>query len=629
MRAPQSCAGDDRTQLRFFTCGSVDDGKSTLIGRLLQDTGSISEDQLEALKRDSARFGTTGGELDFALLVDGLEDEREQGITIDVAYRYFSTPRRAFVVADTPGHVQYTRNMATGASGAELAVLLVDARKGLLPQTRRHAAIASLMGIRHAVLAVNKFDLVGWDRAVFEEIVNAFATFARQLGFEEVVPIPVCALQGDNLTKHSENTPWYQGPTLIEHLETVEIESNAADKPARLPVQTILRPDADTRLYAGTLVSGSLAIGDPVVASSSGRMSAVAAIFVSGEARTNAVADDAVAIALADQIDVARGEVIAPARARPRCADQFAAHLVWMSENPLLPGRSLLLRIGARTVPASVTGIKYRLAVETLEHQPARTLELNDIGVCNIATAAPIAFDLFSENRNTGGFLLIDRYSNATIAAGTIDFALRRGENVHFHELDVSKRTRATLMGQRPCIVWFTGLSGAGKSTIANRLELKLSGGGRHTYLLDGDNVRSGLNKDLGFTAADRVENIRRVGEVAKLFLDAGIIVLCAFISPFREERAAVRGLVGEGEFLEVFVDTPLHLCEARDPKGLYAKSRLGQLPNFTGIDSPYERPERPDLVLETAKADPDMLADRVIDFLASGGYFNPPAASS
>jgi bifunctional enzyme CysN/CysC len=625
MRAPTPADIENKSQLRFFTCGSVDDGKSTLIGRLLADTDSIPEDQLASLARDSARFGTTGGELDYALLVDGLEDERHQGITIDVAYRYFATPRRSFVVADTPGHEQYTRNMATGAASSELAVLLIDARKGVLPQTRRHAAISSLMGIRRVALAINKFDLVDWDRSIYERIVAELTPFLEQLGFGDIRAIPLCARDGDNVVRRGAKAAWYQGPTLLEYLESAEIESDLIDRPARLPVQTVMRPDADTRLYAGTLVSGKIAVGDRIVAASSNRESKIARILVAGEESDTAIAGDAVAIGLADEVDIGRGEVLAEAGTAPEAADQFAAHLVWMSDSQLLPGRSYLLKIGTRTVPASITSIKYRLSIETLEHQATRTLALNDIGVCNIATAVPIAFDPFSENRDTGSFLLIDRYSKATIAAGTIDFPLRRGENIHQYGLDVGKGTRASLMQQRACILWFTGLSGAGKSTIANRLERKLAALGRHTYLLDGDNLRSGLNRDLGFTVADRVENIRRAGEVAKLFIDAGMIVLCAFISPFRNERDSVRQLVMPGEFIEVFVDTPLAVCEARDPKGLYAKSRAGALPNFTGIDSPYERPESPEIVLETANFDPDGLADQVIEYLFSRGYFDTP----
>jgi bifunctional enzyme CysN/CysC len=607
-----------------LTCGSVDDGKSTLIGRLLYETGSVSDDQLAALARDSARFGTTGGDLDFALLTDGLEDEREQGITIDVAYRYFATAQRSFVVADAPGHEQYTRNMATGASTSDIAILLVDARKGLLPQTHRHATIAALMGIRELVLTVNKLDLIGWDRGAFDAIVSQFRRFAERLGLRSLAAIPVSARYGDNVIAPSPNAGWYDGPTLLRYLETVEVRTELALAPSRLSVQTVLRPDSDTRLYAGTLAAGSLRRGDQLVAASSGRRAKVDRILVSGSASETAEAGAAVAIALSENIDIGRGELLASPDAPPHVADQFSAHLIWMHESPLLAGRSYLLKIGTRTVPASVTSIRYRLAVDSLEHQAARTLELNEIGVCNLATASPIAFDDFAENRATGGFLLIDRYSNATLAAGMIDFALRRGENLHLQQLDVSKAARATLKDQRPCILWFTGLSGAGKSTIANRVEAKLATLGRHSYLLDGDNVRSGLNKDLGFTEADRVENIRRVGEVAKLFVDAGLIVLCAFISPFRNERAAVRGLVGADEFLEIYVDAPLAVCEARDPKGLYAKSRAGNLPNFTGIDSPYEPPESPDLVLETARESPEALADRVLAFLSTRGYLSP-----
>jgi bifunctional enzyme CysN/CysC len=624
MRGPLTETGvRGKRQLRFLTCGSVDDGKSTLIGRLLHDTGCVTEDQRAALTKDSVRFGTVGADLDFALLTDGLEDERQQGITIDVAFRYFSTPRRSFVVADTPGHEQYTRNMATGASNAELAILLVDARKGLLVQTHRHAAIAALMGIRHVVLAVNKLDLVQWSRERFEEIVAAFKPFAERLGFISVAAIPLSARHGDNVISQSANTDWYQGPSLLEHLESVEVEADLAARPFRLPVQTVLRPSADARFFAGTLSGGTLSRGDRIAVASSGRVSTVTDIQVSGEAREIAHAGDAVAIAIADQVDIGRGELLAKPGELPHVADQFAAHLVWMSDEQLLPGRAYLMKIGARTLPASVTAIKYRLAVDSLEHQAARTLEMNEIGVCNLATASPIAFDDFADNRATGGFILIDRYTNATIAAGMVDFALRRGENIHPQHLSVSKRTRAALKGQRPAILWFTGLSGAGKSTIANRVEERLAALGRHSYLLDGDNLRSGLNRDLGFSDADRVENIRRIGEVAKLFVESGTLVLCAFISPFRNERAEIRNLVAPGEFLEVFVDTPLDVCEARDPKGLYAKSRAGDLPNFTGVDSPYERPENPELVLHAADASADELADRVIAYLSTRGYFD------
>jgi bifunctional enzyme CysN/CysC len=614
-------AAKRRTQLRFFTCGSVDDGKSTLIGRLLYDTNNIAEDQWAALLRDSARHGTAGSDPDFALLTDGLEDEKEQGITIDVAFRYFSTPLRTFVVADTPGHEQYTRNMATGASTAQLAVLLVDARKGLLPQTCRHAVITSTMGIRHVVLAVNKLDLVAWNGAIFDKIVQNFREFGEKLGFESVVAIPISARYGDNVTTKSANTPWYAGPTLLNHLEAIDIATDRTAKPFRLPVQNVLRGEDGGRFYAGTLESGLLSRGEAIGVASTGSVSSVREIYVSGESRHSAQAGQAVAVALADELDVGRGDLLAPPAAMPHVADQFAAHLVWMNEEELLPGRPYLMKIGARTVPASVTSIKYRLAIDTLEQLAARTLKLNEIGVCNIATAIPVAVDHFTEVPATGGFILIDRFTNSTLAAGTIDFALRRGENIHPQQLDVSQRTRASLKGQRPAILWFTGLSGAGKSSIANRLEVKLSNAGRHSCLLDGDNLRSGLNRDLGFSDVDRVENIRRVGEVAKLFVDAGILVLCAFISPFRNERDAIRGLVGPNEFVEILVDAPLEICEARDSKGLYAKSRSGNLPNFTGVDSPYERPENPELVLDSVGMTADELAERVFAYLSMRGY--------
>jgi bifunctional enzyme CysN/CysC len=626
MRAPQAETSRGRkSHLRFLTCGSVDDGKSTLIGRLLHDTGCITDDQRASLAQDSVRFGTVGDELDFALLTDGLEDERHQGITIDVAYRYFSTPRRSFVVADTPGHEQYTRNMATGASTSDLAILLVDARKGLIVQTRRHAVIASLMGIRQVVLAVNKLDLVQWSRDRFEEIAVAFKEFASRLGFQAIVAIPLSARHGDNVTAPSANTKWYEGPVLLEYLECVEIEADPLARPFRLPVQMVLRPSADERMIAGTVASGTISVGQGVVVASSGRVSTVTDIRVSGASRQSAAAGDAIAVALADQVDVGRGDLLASPDVLPHIADQFAAHVVWMAEDHLLPGRSYLMKIGTRTLPASVTAIKYRLSVDSLEHQAVHTLQSNEIGVCNLAAVSPVAFDDFAENRGTGGFVLIDRFSNATLAAGMIDFALRRGENIHPQRLDVSKRARSALKGQRPAILWFTGLSGAGKSTIANRVESRLAALGRHSYLLDGDNLRSGLNKDLGFSDADRVENIRRIGEVAKLFVDAGVIVLCAFISPFRSERAEIRNLTLSGEFVEIFVDTPLEVCEARDPKGLYAKSRAGRLPNFTGIDSPYEPPENPELVLRAADTSADDLADRVVAYLLTRGYFEPP----
>jgi bifunctional enzyme CysN/CysC len=609
-----------RGLLRFFMGGSVDDGKSTLIGRLLHETDAVAEDELAALRRDSARFSASGQPLDFSLLVDGLEDEREQGITIDVAHRYFATANRAFVVADTPGHESYTRNTASGASNADLAIILIDARRGLLPQTRRHAVIAHLVGVRHFVLAVNKLDLVGWDRGVFDSIVDGFRDFTQSLKFASLTPVPLSALLGDNVSSRSANTPWYAGPTLLSHLETIEIEANRTVTPLRVLVQTVLRPDADTRLYAGIIASGSLRRGDPVQLAHSTLSCHVNRIVVAGEDREHAAAGASVALGLDRHLDVTRGDTLVGPEHRPQVTDQFEAHLIWMSEQPLLPGREYILKVGVRAVPASVTAVKFRLDIETLHHQPAHTLALNEIGVCDVATAAPVALDSFAEIRQTGCFILIDRYSNETVAAGTIDFALRRGMNVRQQVLTVAKNARATLKAQRPCVLWFTGLSGAGKSTIAILVESKLASRKRHTYLLDGDNIRHGLNKDIGFTDADRVENIRRVGEVAKLFVDAGIIVLCSFISPFRAERAAIREMLDPGEFIEIHVSTPLPVCEARDPKGLYAKARAGMLPSFTGIDSPYEPPQNPDLVLDSTVTELDELAERVVDLLAARG---------
>jgi bifunctional enzyme CysN/CysC len=609
-----------RSLLRFFMGGSVDDGKSTLIGRLLHETGAVPQDELASLRRDSARFGASGQLLDFSLLVDGLQDEREQGITIDVAHRYFATANRAFIVADTPGHESYTRNTASGASNADLAIILVDARRGLLPQTRRHAVIAHLVGVRHFVLAVNKLDLVGWDRAIFDGIVEDFCNFNRSLKFASTTAIPLSGLHGDNVSSHSARTPWYSGPTLLAHLETVDIEGNRPATPLRFLVQTVLRPDPDTRLYAGLIAAGSLRRGDPIVLAHSGLCSRVGRILVAGEDRDAADPGTSIALTLDHHVDVTRGDTLVAPEHRPQVTDQFEVHLIWMSEQPLLPGREYILKAGVRLVPASVTSIKYCLDIEALHHKPAHTLSLNEIGVCDVATVAPIALDSFRDVRQTGCFILIDRYSNATVAAGTVDFALRRGINVRQQALTVAKNTRAALKAQRPCVLWFTGLSGAGKSTIANLVEAKLAARERHTYMLDGDNIRHGLNKDIGFTDADRVENIRRVGEVAKLFVDAGIIVLCSFISPFRAERAAIRGMLEPGEFVEIFVSTPLSVCEARDPKGLYAKARGGKLPAFTGIDSPYESPQNPDLVLDSTGCGAEELAERVIELLSARG---------
>ena len=613
-------AHQHKSLLRFITCGSVDDGKSTLIGRLLYESKLIFEDQLAALEADSKKVGTQGGEIDLALLVDGLAAEREQGITIDVAYRFFSTERRKFIVADTPGHEQYTRNMATGASTADLAVILVDARKGVLQQTRRHSYIVSLLGIRHVVLAVNKMDAVGYGREVFEAIVAEYRDFAHRLGFEDITAIPLSALKGDNVTAPSAQTPWYYGPTLMQHLESIEIEEDLQHRPFRLPVQWVNRPDQDFRGFAGTIAAGTIRPGDTVRVLPSGRQSRVARIVTRDGDLGLAVAGQSVTLTLEDEIDISRGDVLSVADAPPGVADQFQATLVWMHEDHMLPGRPYLMKIGTRTVNASVTDLRHRVNVNTLEHAAARQLELNEIGVCNLSTDRPVAFDPYQENRETGAFIFIDKLTNDTVGAGMIHFALRRAENVHWQALDVDKRSRAAQKGQKSCVLWFTGLSGAGKSTIANLVEKRLQALGRHTYTLDGDNVRHGLNKDLGFTEADRVENIRRVAEVSKLMVDAGLIVLVSFISPFRSERRLARELMDDGEFLEVFVDTPLAEAEKRDPKGLYRKARQGQIKNFTGIDSPYEPPEHAELRIDTTAMTAEQAAEFVIGMLADGG---------
>ena len=599
--------------LRFITCGSVDDGKSTLIGRLLYDSKRLFDDQLAALHSDSRRHGTQGENIDYALLLDGLEAEREQGITIDVAYRFFDTDRRKFIVADCPGHEQYTRNMATGASTADLAVVLVDARKGLQPQTRRHSYIAALFGVREVVLAVNKMDLVDWSRQVFEDIAGAYRELAAQLGIDRVQCIPLSALQGDNLTARSARMPWYAGPGLLEHLETVEIASAPSTGAMRLPVQWVNRPSQDFRGFAGTLAGGRVRPGDAVVVLPSGRRSRVARVLGADGDVDEAVAGAAVTLTLADEIDVSRGDVIAAADDPPEVSDQFAAHLLWMDDAALLPGRPYWLKIGARTVAASVTEIKHRIDVNTQEHLAAKRLELNEVGFCNLSLGEAIAFEPYARNPALGGFVLIDRQSNATVAAGTLDFALRRAGNVHWQHLDVDKAARARIKGQQPKVLWFTGLSGAGKSTIANLVDKRLHALGHHSFILDGDNVRHGLNRDLGFTDEDRVENIRRVAEVARLMSEAGLIVLVSFISPFRAERRMARELFEAGEFIEVFVDVPLALAEARDVKGLYRKARAGQIPNFTGIDSPYEAPENPELHLHADAESAEALALRVL----------------
>ncbi|WP_296818403.1 sulfate adenylyltransferase subunit CysN [Brevundimonas sp.] len=610
-----------KSLLRFITCGSVDDGKSTLIGRLLYDSKMIFDDQLAALESDSRRVGTQGENIDFALLVDGLAAEREQGITIDVAYRFFSTEKRKFIVADTPGHEQYTRNMVTGASTADLAVILIDARKGVLTQTRRHSYLAHLLGIRNLVLAVNKMDLVDWSKDRFDEIVADYAAFGRELGIGGFLAIPISGLNGDNIAGKSEATPWYAGPTLIEHLETVELdESRLQAASFRLPVQWVNRPNLDFRGFCGEIASGVVRPGDRVRIARSGRDSRVKDVWLADQRLEAGVAGQSVTLTLEDEIDCSRGDIIAAADDPPEVADQFETTLVWMHDEHLLPGRSYLLKIGARTVTATVTEIKHRVDVNSLEHLAAKELELNAIAVCNVSTDQPLAFDAYESNPGTGGFILIDRMSNATVGAGMIHFALRRAHNIHWQALDIDRQARAGLKGQKPAVLWFTGLSGAGKSTIANLVEKKLHADGRHTYLLDGDNVRHGLNRDLGFTDADRVENIRRVAEVAKLMADAGLIVLTSFISPFRAERRMARDLMPEGEFFEVFVDAPLAVAEERDVKGLYKKARSGQLKNFTGIDSPYEAPEAPEIRIDTTAMTPEEAAQAVCQALTRAG---------
>jgi len=614
-------AQEKKSLLRFLTCGSVDDGKSTLIGRLLYDSKLLFEDHLSALEKDSRRFGTTGDDIDFALLVDGLEAEREQGITIDVAYRFFATEKRKFIVADTPGHEQYTRNMATGASNSDLAVILIDARKGVLVQTRRHAYIASLLGLRHVVLAVNKIDLVDYSQETFDTIVREFATFSERLGFTSVVPIPISARYGDNVIAASERTPWYKGPSLLAHLETVDIDTDLVGKPFRFPVQWVNRPNLDFRGFSGTVVGGRIRQGDAVAVAKSGRTSKVKRIVTMDGDLEEAVAGAAVTLVLADEVDISRGDVLSAPDDRPDVSEQFAAHLLWMAEDELLPGRQYLMKIGATTVPVQITALKHKIDVNTLDEHAAKTLHLNEVGYGNFSTSQPIAFDAYRDNRDMGGFILIDRFTNATVGAGMIDFGLRRATNVHWQALDVDKKARAEQKGQKPVVLWFTGLSGSGKSTIANLVERALLAEGRHTYLLDGDNVRHGLNRDLGFTDADRVENIRRVGEAAKLFVDAGLIVLVSFISPFRSERRMARELVGENEFIEVYVDTPLEICMQRDPKGLYKKAKAGEIKNFTGIDSPYEPPEHAELTVDTTIADPADLASEIVAHLREKGY--------
>ena len=609
-----------KSLLRFITCGSVDDGKSTLIGRLLYESKMIFEDQLSALEADSKKVGTRGGELDFALLVDGLAAEREQGITIDVAYRFFSTDKRKFIVADTPGHEQYTRNMVTGASTADLAVILIDARRGVLTQTRRHSFIVSLLGIRRVVLAINKMDLVEYSQERFDTIERDYRAFAQQIGLTDITSIPLSAVYGDNIIEHGTNMPWYSGPTLMGHLESVPVEDDAQAQPLRMPVQWVNRPNLDFRGFAGRIASGQVRPGDRLKILPSGRESQVARIVTADGDLPRAVAGQCVTLTLTDEVDVSRGDVLVDVQAPAQTADQFEATLIGLTEAAILPGRSYLMKLATKVVTATVNPLKHRINVNTLEHLAAERLELNDIGVVELELDQPLAFDEYVKNRELGGFILIDRITNSTVAAGMLHFSLRRSQNVHWQFLDVNRASRAKMNGQRPCVVWLTGYSGAGKSTIANLVEKKLFSLGRRTYLLDGDNVRHGLNKDLGFTEQDRVENIRRVAEVAKLMVDAGLIVLVSFISPFRAERQGARALLGEGEFFEVFVDTSLAAAESRDVKGLYKKARAGNLKNFTGIDSPYEPPENPEVHIDTSRLSAVEGADLIIAALESHG---------
>lgn len=621
-------AQEEKSMLRFITCGSVDDGKSTLIGRLLYDSKLIFEDQLNALEADSKKMGTQGEEIDFALLVDGLAAEREQGITIDVAYRFFSTDKRKFIVADTPGHEQYTRNMATGASTADVAILLIDARRGVLTQTRRHSFICSLLGIKRIVLAVNKMDLVDYNQTVLADIDADYRAFSKDLGFGEITTIPLSALKGDNILEASANTPWYEGPTLMHYLETVQVGDARQAADFRLPVQWVNRPNLDFRGFSGTIASGTVRVGDPIKVLPSAVESTVKSIVTYDGDLEDAVAGEAVTLTLNDEIDISRGDIIAGKDHPPEVADQFEAKIIWMHDDAMLPGRPYLFKTANKTVPGLVTDLKYKVNVNTMEQQPAKTLELNEIGICNIGLDSRIAFDPYGDNRETGAFIIIDRITNTTVGVGMIDFALRRASNIHWQALDVDKVARADMKHQRPAVMWFTGLSGSGKSTIANIVEKRLFARGRHTYVLDGDNVRHGLNQDLGFTDADRVENIRRVGEVSKLMVDAGLMVMTSFISPFRAERRMVHDLMEEGEFIEVFIDTPIEVCAARDPKGLYKKAKAGEIKNFTGYDSPYEEPERANIHVKTDEMDAEACADVIIEYLEANGYLNANGAN-
>lgn len=614
-------AHENKSFLRFLTCGSVDDGKSTLIGRLLYDSKLIYEDQLASVETDSKKSGTTGEKPDLALLVDGLAAEREQGITIDVAYRFFSTDKRKFIVADTPGHEQYTRNMATGASTADLAILLIDAREGVQIQTKRHSFIASMLGIKHIVVAVNKMDLIGYSQFAYDKIIEDFHVFAKDLGFANITPIPMSALDGDNVSTKSDNMPWYHGPFLLEHLEDVDVTRDTSLKSFRLPVQWVNRPNLDFRGFSGTIASGNVSPGDEIIVIPSGKRSKVKAIVTMDGELERASEDQAITLTLEDEVDISRGDFICGTDHPAEQSDQFQAQILWMAEKKLFPGRGYLLKTGNKTVPASVTDLRHRIDINDFSEQAAKTLKLNEVGICNISLGRPIVFDPYDQNRNTGSFILIDRQTNATVGIGMLNFSLRRASNVVWQDLEIGKTERAEQKHQKPAVLWFTGLSGSGKSTIANLVEKKLFDIGRHTYILDGDNVRHGLNKDLGFTDVDRVENIRRVGETARLMVDAGLFVLCAFISPFRAERQMARRMVSENEFIEVFVNTPLAVAEKRDVKGLYAKARRGEIQNFTGIDSDYQHPKTPEIIVDTVELSAEQAAEKIVEYLQKHGF--------
>ena len=612
---------EHKSMLRFITCGSVDDGKSTLIGRLLYESKMIFEDHFDALEADSKKVGTQGDDIDLALLVDGLAAEREQGITIDVAYRFFSTDKRKFIVADTPGHEQYTRNMATGASTAELAIVMIDARKGVLTQTRRHSFIVSMLGVKHVLLAVNKMDLMEYDQKVFNHIDEEYREFANSIGINDIVSIPVSALKGDNIIEPSSSMNWYRGSTLMQYLETIEVESDTQSKPLRMPVQWVNRPNLDFRGFSGQVATGIVKPGDEIKVLPSGKLSKVERIVTHDGDMDEAVAGESVTLTLTDEIDVSRGDMLVSAKEPAGLADQFQARLLWMSDEPMLPGRPYLMKLQGRTATVDIAKPRYKVNVNTMEELAADTLGLNEIGVCNVSLDRQIPFDPYDENRETGCFILIDRINNNTVGMGLINFELRRASNIHWQALSVDKASRASMKRQKPAILWFTGFSGAGKSTIANMVEQKLHAMGRHTTLLDGDNVRHGLNHDLGFTDADRVENIRRVAEVSKLMLESGLLVIVSFISPFRSERRMARSLVEEGEFIEVFVDTPLNVAEQRDIKGLYKKARAGELKNFTGIDSPYETPEAAEIHIDTTAMSAEDAAEQVVSYLRDKSY--------